>query len=134
MNRMRIIRVCLCFAAAMVAGIAAAAAIQLAQHPAIWHRMNLLRDNAFGGGLFYALVPATILALVTLRGKVPSLPNTLLVCVVWLVLLFAMWAKKPIEVYGVFPWAGFRRHFIGLLPIPLASALAFSISCRKLLK
>jgi hypothetical protein len=133
MNRMRIIRICLCIAAAIIAGVAAAAAIQLAEYPGIWHRMNLLWDNAFGEGLFYALVPAMILALISLRGTAPSLPGTLLVCVAWLALLFAMWAKKPIEVYGVFPWTGFRRHFIGLLPIPLASALAFSICGRKLL-
>ena len=134
MNRTRIIRICLCFAAAITAGMAAAAAIQLAQHPPIWHRMNLLWDNALGEGLFCALVPAMILALISLRGKVPSLPSTLLVYVAWLALLFAMWAKKPIVVYGIFPWTGFRRHFIGLLPIPLASALAFSICGRKLLE
>jgi hypothetical protein len=60
---MRIIRICLCFSAAITAGIAAAAAIQLAQQPRVCHRMNLLLDNALGGGLFYALAPATILVL-----------------------------------------------------------------------
>ena len=48
-----------------------------------------------------------------------------LVPILWLSLIFLNWAHKPWSVYGNFPWAGFMRHFVGLLPPMLILGLSF---------
>jgi hypothetical protein len=118
----------------IAAGMAAMAAIQLATNPGTWNRLPLLWDTALDGGLFYALVPSLILAVIAMRGKPPGLSTAACIFVGWLTLIFAWWAAKPIRVYGGFPWWGFRLHFLEMLPLPLASALAFAICSRKLFR
>jgi len=69
-----------------------------------------------------------------MQGKPPGLATATFIFVAWLALIFTWWAAKPIQVYGGFPWWGFKRHFLGMLPLPLAGALAFAICSRKLFR
>ena len=133
-NHMRVFRLGICVAVTLFAGMAAIAAIQLAERPVLWGRLNVVLDNAVFGGLFYTLVPVIVLAGLTFWRKPPRLQTAALIAVIWLAMIFAWWAEKPIRAYGEFPWWGFKLHFLGMLPVPLSTALAFTVCSRKLLK
>lgn len=75
--------------------------------------------------IFYLLVPIVVLTINYLRSGRLSLTICILVPTMWLFLIFSWWAYKPWRYYGEFPWYGFKRHFLSLLPIPLSSGWLF---------
>ena len=118
-----------CFAASSAAAVAAYGAVWLARWPRDATSMSRWADVAIIGFLAYALVPATVLAVVALR-RAPSPGRALVVCVGWLGALFALHAWLPMRHDGAFPWWMFERDFLAFLPVPLASALAASVATR----
>ena len=91
--------------------------------------MDQFADLAVTDFCLYIFLPATVLALLALRRE-PSAASALAVSIGWLAILFAVRAAHPIQFYGEFPWWMFRRDFLEFLPIPLALAVAFSLSTR----
>lgn len=77
--------------------------------------------------LFMYLLPPGlfILALQIYKKSKLSTFVYFLVPTLWLSLIFLNWAHKPWSVYGSFPWAGFMKNFVGLLPPMLILGLSF---------
>ena len=74
----------------------------------------------------YLGLPMLVLALYAFRrtGRL-SLTLCTLVPTLWLFLIFLWWAYKPWRYYGTFPWHGFTRHFLSLLPVVLSAGWLF---------
>jgi hypothetical protein len=76
--------------------------------------------------IFYLAPPILILTFIWhFRSGHLSLTLCLLVPTVWLFLIFLWWAYKPWWYYGAFPWHGFKRHFLSLLPVSLSAGWLF---------
>ena len=129
----RLLKIALCALVAMLVGMIASACAQAAGAPGIWADPESLWSYALAGGVFYVAVPLGALSVATLFGRTPSTAFSLLVSVGWLTIVFAWWAAKPFAYYGEFPWWGFQRHFLGMLPVSLSCGLAFAICARRVL-
>ena len=129
----RFSKISLCAFVALVVGMAVFAAVDAGGSPAKWSRPEWLWSAALGGALFYVAVPLAVLVLIATFRSIPSTALSVLVAVSWLTIIFASWAYKPWVYYGEFPWWGFKRHYIGLLPVPLSFGLAFALCTRKIL-
>jgi hypothetical protein len=75
--------------------------------------------------IFYLVVPIFVLTIWYLRSGRLSLALSILAPTVWLFLTFLWWAYKPWRYYGAFPWHGFTRHFLSLLPVSLSAGWLF---------
>src|SRR4249919_182565 len=129
----RLWKVAFCAFVALAIGMAMAAAIHAAGSPGTWSHPEWLWATAQAGGLFYVAVPLAALALATFFGRPPSTGFCLFVALAWFTMIFVWWAKKPWVYYGDFPWQGFKRHYLGMLPLPLSFGLAFAVCTRNVL-
>ncbi len=75
--------------------------------------LSQIPSFAIMNGLIYSLVPSLIVVGFPINKKsklgiiVCTLPY-----IAWLALIFFLWARKPWDAYGVFPWGGFQRQFL----------------------
>ncbi len=129
----RLCKIVLCALIALAIGMIASAVVQAAGSPDIWSNPEWLWDTALGSAVFYLAVPLAVLALVAVFRPIPSTALSVLVAVGWLTIVFAWWVHKPWAYYGEFPWWGFKRHYLDMLPVPLSFGLAFALCARKLL-
>ena len=129
----RFYKVTICAIVALLAGMVASACAQAAGAPGIWARPESMWTFALAGAVFYVAVPLITLSVAALFGRTPSTAFSLLVSVGWLTIIFAWWAEKPWGYYGEFPWWGFQRHYVGMLPVSLSLGLAFALCARRVL-
>ena len=129
----RLSRIVICALVALIVGAAASAAVHAAGSPGIWSHPEWLWLTAQTGVFFYVAAPLAVLILVSLWRRTPSATLLVLVGIGWLTAIFAWWAYWPWIQSGEFPWWGFQRHYLGMLPVPLAFGLAFAICARRLL-
>lgn len=128
----RLAKVSLCALVAIIAGMVSCATVEAANSPGSWSHLEWLWNTALAGGLFYSVVPVSVLVLVAVLRPAPSAVGAILVPIVWLAVIFAWWARRPWLYYGEFPWSGFQRHFLGMLPVPLSIGFAFALCARSL--
>ena len=128
---MRVGRILTASLASLVAGAVAFTAVQLAHSPGMWTHMDSRWGYGLMGTVIYALIPIAVLASMAMLNRLPSTAVCVSISVCWLLLIFGLWAAKPIRVYGEFPWWSFRRHFLSMLPIPLCVGLVFSVLLRR---
>jgi hypothetical protein len=117
------------------AGIAALSALAIADSPG-WYLSHPLEamQSGVSGSVVYALLPILFIACTALA--LPARISTVLyagVAIGWLALIFGWWAYHTVSYDGAFPWWGFRRQFLFVLPAPLSGALAFALSLRRML-
>ena len=98
--------------------------------PGLYTNPLYILSFAIGGTpiwiMLYLCIPVFVLALCTyIKTKQLSLLFCTLVPTSWLFIIFLWWASKPWRYYGVFPWNGFERQFLGLLPIALSTGWIF---------
>jgi hypothetical protein len=129
----RLGNVSLCVLVTFVVSMVSCIAVDGARSPGIWAHPDWLWITALTDALFYVAVPLTVLALVAVFRPTLSTVLAVLVAVGWLTVICAWWAYKPWAYYGKFPWSGLRRHYLGLLPIPLSLGLSFGICARTFL-
>ena len=129
----RLYKVTICAFAATLVGMAASACVQAAGSPGVWAHPDSLWLFALAGAAFYVAVPLSALSVTALFGRTPSTAFSLLVSVGWLTIIFAWWAAKPWGYYGEFPWWGFQRNYLGMLPVPLSFGLTFALCARRVL-
>jgi hypothetical protein len=120
---------------AWVAGVAALSLLAIADSPG-WYSSHPLEalQSGVSGSLTYALPPILFIACTALA--LPARISTGLyaaVAIGWLALIFGWWAHNAASYDGAFPWWGFRRQFLFVLPAPLSCALAFALSLRRML-
>lgn len=116
------------------AGVAALSLLAIADSPG-WYLSHPLEaiQSGVSGSLTYALPPVLLIACVALA--LPARLSTGLYTVVamgWLALIFGWWAHRAVSYDGAFPWWGFRRQFLFVLPAPLSCALAFALALRRM--
>jgi hypothetical protein len=128
---MRLSHILVASLASLVTGAFVFTAIHLVRSPSMWFHKKWMVDFGVGGMVIYALVPISALAILAAVGRRPSTVLSLLISVCWLLLIFLLWALKPIQVNGEFPWLGFQQHFLGMLPVPLSFAMVFSLYLRR---
>ena len=113
-------------------GVAALTLLAIANSPG-WFLSHPLEaiEGGVGGSLIYVLPPVLIMSCTAFAAPVRISTGTAAVIgVAWLALIFAWWARRPISDNGEFPWWGFQRYFVSLLPVPFSCALAFALSFR----
>jgi len=118
-----------------IAGVAALSLLAVADSPGWYlsHPWEALQSGV-SGSLTYALPPILFIACTALA--LPARISTGLyaaVAIGWLALIFGWWAHNAVSYDGAFPWWGFRRQFLFVLPAPLSCALAFALSLRRML-
>ena len=128
---MRFAQISLSALAALAAGAFMVAVLQLARSPGMWARLGWLWDMGLAGAIIYAVVPVVVLALLAFMGRRLSTSQATSIAVLWLLLIFAWWAEKPIRVYGELPWWGVKQYLLAMLPVPLTVGLVFSIVARQ---
>lgn len=116
------------------AGVADLSLLAIADSPG-WYLSHPLEaiQSGVSGSLTYALPPVLLIVCVALA--LPSRLSTGLYTAVamgWLALTFGWWAHRAVSYDGAFPWWGFRRQFLFVLPAPLSCALAFALSLRRM--
>jgi hypothetical protein len=117
-----------------VAGVAALSLLAFADSPGWYftHPWEAIQSGV-SESLTYALPPILFIACTALA--LPARISTGLYAAValgWLALIFGWWAHGAVSYDGAFPWWGFRRQFLFVLPAPLSCALAFALSLRRM--
>jgi len=117
------------------AGVAALSLLAIADSPG-WYLSHPLEaiQRGVSGSLTYALPPVLLVACAALA--LPGRISTGLyaaIAIGWLALIFGWWAHRAVSYDGAFPWWGFRRQFLFVLPAPLSCALGFAVSLRRML-
>ena len=129
----RLGKISLCVLITLVVSMISCIAVRGARSPGIWAHPHWLWSTAWTDSLFYVVVPLAALAIVAAFRPTLSTVLAVLIAIVWLTVICVWWAYKPWEYYGQFPWSGFRRHYLGLLPIPLSLGLSFGLCARAFL-
>jgi|SRR5882672_3324362 len=115
-------------------GVAGLTLLAIANSPG-WFLSHPLEavEGGVGGSLTYVLPPVLIMSCAALAAPARiSSGVTAVVGVAWLALVFAWWARGSMAHGGDFPWWGFERHFLSVLPVPCSCALAFALSFRRM--
>jgi hypothetical protein len=130
--RQRIVKIAICAIVSVIVGTVAFTVVDVEGSPGMLSHPHWLWGIAMGGALFYVVIPVIILVLISIFRGVPSVGLSIVVAICWLTVIFAWWVYKPLAHYGVFPWWGFRRHYLEMLPVPLSFGFAFGICARAL--
>jgi len=121
----------ICAFTALFVGVVVSATVEAMGNPNLLSHPGWLYEMTLASAVFYIAVPLVILSIVAISGRNVSTALSLLVAVGWLTVIFTWWAYKPWVVYGKFPWWGFKRHYLDMLPVSLSFGLAFTLCLRK---
>src|SRR5579864_4212209 len=128
----RLANTAICIFAAVVAGAVSDAAVEILRSPNILSRPEYLWEIVREDTFLYVALPVALLALGALFKPNRSFGLSILVPVGWLTVIFAWWVYKPLVHHGVFPWWGFRLHYLGMLPVSLSVGLVFALCTRMM--
>jgi hypothetical protein len=132
--RDRVVAIVLSGLIGWLGGVAALMLLAIANSPG-WFLSHPLEaiEGGVGGSLTYVLAPVLIMSCAALAAPARiSTGITAVICVAWLALVFAWWARGSMVHGSEFPWWGFQRYFLSVLPVPFSCALAFALSFRRL--
>ncbi|HUL93558.1 MAG TPA: hypothetical protein VLV56_14535 [Burkholderiales bacterium] len=132
--RDRVVAVVLSGLIGWLGGAAGLALLAIANSPAwfLSHPLEAIEGGAVGS-LTYVLAPVLIMSCAALAAPARiSTGITAAIGVAWLALIFAGWARGSMAHGGDFPWWGFERYFLSVLPVPFCCALAFALSFRRM--
>ena len=118
----------------MLAGVVALAVTDFAINSFAWSRVEIVIESALFGVMIYSLIPIVALGALVIAGRSPSTLFALASCVAWWVFLAFLLAYKPWNVEWSNLWSILVRGLKWTLPTALSSALAFSITNRRLVK
>ena len=131
--RHRIVKSAICAMVSVIVAMVVYTVADLVGNPRMMSHPIWLWDFAVGVAILYVVVPVIILVLVTIFRGVPSIGVSIGVAICWLTVIFAWWVYKPLAYHGVFPWSGFRRHYLEMLPVPISFGFAFGLCARMLI-
>ena len=119
---------------AWVAGVCALFLLALANSPS-WYLSHPMEgiESGLSASVVYVVPPILFISCLALA--LPARISTglcVVIMVSWLAVVFGWWAQKPWSYSGEFPWWGFQRHFLSVLPVPLATALGFALALRNI--
>jgi hypothetical protein len=132
--RDRVVAIVLSGLIGWLGGVAALTLLAIANSPG-WFLSHPLEaiEGGVGGSWTYVLAPILIMS--SSAWVAPARISTGITAVIgvaWLALVFAWWARGSMVHGSDFPWWGFQRYFVSVLPVPFFCALAFGISFRRL--
>jgi hypothetical protein len=131
--RQRIAKSAICAIVSVIVAMVVYTVADLVGNPRMMSHPIWLWDLAVGVAILYVVVPVIILVLLTIFRDVPSTGVSIGVAICWLTVIFALWVYKPLAYHGVFPWSGFRRHYLEMLPVPISFGFAFCLCARMLI-
>jgi hypothetical protein len=131
--RHRIVKSAICAMVSVVVAIVVSTLAEVVENPRMMSHPIGLWDSAVGVAALYVVMPVIVLVLVTILRGVPSIGVSIGVAICWLTVIFVWWVHKPLAYYGVFPWSGFRRHYLEMLSVPISFGFAFGLCAWRLI-
>jgi hypothetical protein len=131
--RHRIVKSAICAMVSVMVAMVVYSLADVVGNPRMMSHPIWLWDFAVGVAALYVMLPVIVLVLVTMLRGVPSIGVSIGVAICWLTIIFAWWVYKPLAYDGVFPWSGFRRHYLEMLPVSISFGFAFGLCARTLI-